>query len=235
MSVPWCEHGAGLAGLHGPAAPLGRRLSLAVAVSVALHAALVFGLHPAGAPGRMQLASMMTARLSPLPAVEPLSAPFGERNAAAAAPQPSPDEPAPAAAQEPPQEANPAAARGGIEASLDMGRRLDVPLPAPRYYLASELDRNPAPLQPVEPESPAEAGAAEGTVVLRVLIDERGVVDDATVVRAQPQDVFERSAISAFSRTRFSPGILYGVPVKSQMLVEVQFRNPNRITSGRSY
>ena len=143
------------------------------------------------------------------------------------------NEAAPAAAQEPPQERNRATAHRGIEASVDTERWLDMP--APRYYLTSELDRNPVPLQPVEPESPAEAGSAEGTVVLRVLIDERGEVDDVTVVRAQPQDVFEKSAIAAFSRTRFSPGMLYGVPVKSQILVEVQFRNPNRIASGRGY
>lgn len=228
MRVPWCERGAGLAGLDGPAAPLWRRLSLAIAVSVALHASLVFGLHPSGASGRIQFASVIAARLSPLPAAEPLSAPPGELSAAKAAQPPPHDEAAP------PRQAE---ARTGIGAPAEAGNPgwLDIPLPTPRYYLAPELDRSPVPLQPVEPESPAEAGITEGTVVLRVRIDERGGVDDVTVVRAQPQDVFEKSAVAAFSRARFSPGMLYGQPVKSQILVEVQFRNPNRIASGRSY
>jgi len=223
---------AGVAGLPGAASPLEARLALAVGVSVALHAALVFGLHPAGAPHRSPFASVMTARLSPLPSVEPLSEPLGEVGAPAQQPPADTAEARPATAQ-----ASRPAAADSIEAPLAEGKpgRLDVPLPAPRYYLAAELDRSPVPLQPVEPESPAEAGAAEGAVVLRVRIDERGGVDEVAVVRAQPQNLFDNAAMAAFDRTRFSPGILHGVPVKSQILVEVQFRNPNRSASGRGY
>jgi periplasmic protein TonB len=231
--VPGCGHGGGRAGLPGGASPLPARLALAVGVSVALHAALVFGLHPAGAPHGKQLASLMTARLLPLSSVDPLSDPSGAVDAPAQQPPADNAEAKSATATAP----HPASVPGDIDAPMPAERAgwLDVPLPAPRYYLASELDRSPVPLQPVEPESPAEAGATEGAVVLRVRIDERGGIDDVAVVRAQPQNLFDKAAVAAFDRARFSPGIRHAVPVKSQILVEVQFRNPDRIASGRSY
>ena len=74
-------------------------------------------------------------------------------------------------------------------------------------------------------------------VVLRVLISERGVVDNVAVVRAEPRGVFDQAAIDAFSKARFSPGLAAGMPVKSQITVEVQFMPINRgaRVSGRTY
>jgi TonB family protein len=72
-------------------------------------------------------------------------------------------------------------------------------------------------------------------VVLRLLINERGTVDEVTVVRAEPIGVFEKSALAAFRGARFSPGMRYGAAVKSQLLVEVQYRMDPRAASGRGY
>jgi protein TonB len=72
-------------------------------------------------------------------------------------------------------------------------------------------------------------------VVLQLLINERGSVDEVAVVRAEPSGVFEKSALAAFDSARFSPGILFGAAVKSQLLVEVQYRLESRAISGRGY
>ena len=218
---------AAFAALPRHATRPGVRLSLGLAASVALHAALVFGFHPAGAVygDRGGFGSVLTARLSPpTPRAEPISAFTADQDAPAAA-QESPSKTAEAAPVALP-EAPPPAARPGW---------LDLPLPGPRYYEPSELDRRPAPLHAIEPESPAEAGAREGTVVLRILVNEEGGVDDVAAVEAQPPDLFEKAAIAAFRAARFSPGMLYDAPVKTQMLVEVEFRNPGRVASGRGY
>ena len=218
---------AAIAALPGHATPPGVRLSLGLAVSVALHAALVFGFHPAGAVHGEKggFGSVLTARLSP-------PAPRAEPGSALTA-----DQGAPAVEQEPPSKTAEAAPAVLPEASPPAAKPgwLDLPLPAPRYYEPSELDRRPVPLHSIEPESPAEAGAREGTVVLRILINEEGGVDDVVALEAQPPDLFEKAAIAAFMAARFSPGMLDDAPVKTQLLVEVEFRNPGRGASGRGY
>ena len=74
-------------------------------------------------------------------------------------------------------------------------------------------------------------------VVLRLLISEKGAVDNVAVVRAEPRGIFEQAAIEAFSKARFAPGLAAGTPVKSQITVEVQFMPINRgaRVSGRTY
>jgi TonB family protein len=100
--------------------------------------------------------------------------------------------------------------------------------PAPAYLSGGQLDPGPRPLQDVEPAFPDEAGLQHGIVVLRLLINEFGVVDQAAVVHSAPKGLFEKSAIEAFAAARFSPGMLLGLPVKSQVTIEVEFAPFNR-------
>jgi len=108
--------------------------------------------------------------------------------------------------------------------------------PAPEYFAGGLLDPGPRPLEDVEPLYPEEAKQQEGSVVLRLLINEAGTVDNAAVVRAFPAGLFERSALDAFGKAKFSPGRMLGVAVKSQITIEVMFTPINRgKVSGRSY
>ena len=100
--------------------------------------------------------------------------------------------------------------------------------PAPAYLSGGRLDPGPRPLQDVEPAFPDEAGQQHGIVVLRLLINEFGVVDQAAVVRSVPKGLFEKSALEAFTAARFSPGMVLGLPVKSQVTIEVEFAPFNR-------
>ena len=108
---------------------------------------------------------------------------------------------------------------------------------APGYLNAARLDPGPRPLQDIEPEFPEAAGLQEGVVVLRLLINEAGVVDNVAVVRSNPQGLFENAATAAFATARFSPGMVLGLPVKSQLMIEVNFTPFNRgaAVSGKSY
>ena len=109
--------------------------------------------------------------------------------------------------------------------------------PAPDYLAAGRLDPGPIPLEEIEPAYPEAAGLTRGIVVLRLLINERGQVDDVAVVRAAPRGLFEGSALAAFGDAKFSPGMMLGVPVKSQVTIEVEFTPINRgaTVSGSSY
>jgi len=114
----------------------------------------------------------------------------------------------------------------------------DAPLAAaPDYAFGARLDPGPRPLSDIEPDYPDMTRLREGVVVLRLLISEKGTVDNVAVVRAEPRGIFEQAAIDAFSKARFSPGLAAGTPVKSQITVEVQFMPINRgaRVSGKTY
>lgn len=114
--------------------------------------------------------------------------------------------------------------------------RIDATRP-PSDYRAVGLDPPPRPLNDIEPEYPLTQGLREGVVVLRLLINEKGIVDEAIVVRSFPPGVFDSSAVVAFGSAKFSPGMFLGLPVKSQLTVEVEFMPTNRgaAVSGRGY
>jgi TonB-like protein len=93
----------------------------------------------------------------------------------------------------------------------------------PRYFSASELDRRPIALLPIDPEIPEPAPHHASLVVLAILIDETGSVDRVVPLTDSLGDPFRESAAAAFARARFAPGLRGGVAVKSRMLVEVKF------------
>lgn len=104
-------------------------------------------------------------------------------------------------------------------------------------YRSLGLDPAPRLLSEVDPSYPDAAGVREGRVVLRILVNERGIVDDVMVINAFPKGVFDEAAMSAFRSALFSPGRYLGVPVKSQLSIEVEFLPTNRgaNVSGRGY
>ena len=96
-------------------------------------------------------------------------------------------------------------------------------LPGPWYYPARYLHRRPSPLHPIKPEYPPQAQAIAGRVVLVLLLNEKGGVDDYRIEASEPPGIFEDAVIRAFTRETYAPGMITGYPVKSQMLVEVRF------------
>lgn len=104
-------------------------------------------------------------------------------------------------------------------------------------YRLVGLDPPPKPLHDIDPLYPPEAGSREGTVAIQLLINERGMVDNVVVINSFPKGMFDDSAIQAFKSAHFSPGLFLGIPVKSQLIIEVEFMPINRGASiaGRSY
>ena len=94
-----------------------------------------------------------------------------------------------------------------------------------RYLTSREVDIPARPLGTVPlvyPENPF-LWKLPGTVRLRLLIDEKGIVEGAVVVKAEPQGEFEEAALDAARRMRYEPAVKNGRPVKSQKLIEVTF------------
>ena len=73
----------------------------------------------------------------------------------------------------------------------------------------------------------------EGTVLLRLFVDETGTVspDSATVVESSGNPQLDTAALRGVSQMRFAPARQDGEPVASTFLQPVDFRNPES-TSG---
>lgn len=139
-------------------------------------------------------------------------------------PDPSADDPeAPAVDGE---SAGDIAAASGGAPTEPMGPAVPMALlEDPEYYPARLLDRLPMPLAEVVLQYPDAAAEAEvsGRVVLLLMIDELGVVVDATVIEADPPGYFEEAAIESFREVLFQPAYRHGRAVKSRLPVEVTF------------
>jgi periplasmic protein TonB len=105
---------------------------------------------------------------------------------------------------------------GGIELPL---------IRDPTYYPAKQLDVYPQPLTAIKLDYPESAAAEriDGRLLMLLLIDEFGVVNEASVVEAHPEGYFEETTLSVFRATRFSPAQKQGHPVKSRVLLQVKY------------
>lgn len=232
----------------GPAARSAGRLRLLVAgaLAISLHAALLMPSRPTlVGSASTETAPAMVVRLLTREVVVPGAPDVPAETAAVLAPEVSPPGSAPTLAREPAREADPAVAAAPARAAKavpDVAAPVPTPPappglpPAPDYFSGGRLDPGPRPLEDVDPLYPEEAKQQEGSVVLRLLINEAGTVDNVAVVRAYPAGLFEHSALEAFGKAKFSPGRMLGVAVKSQITIEVMFTPINRgKVSGRSY
>jgi len=189
-----------------------RRLAVGLGLSLLAHGLLVAGVRPMTAdpilfrPLQVQLQAV--AR-EPDPALLATPAPAPD---AVMAPAGSP----PVEASEFPKPARPVA--GAVA-----GRSTDPRLPLDRYFTSNEVDVRAEPLNdpPLIYPDHAYRMRVRGKVVLRILIDERGNVDDVSVLESRPPQVFDGAALDAARALQFSPALRHGRAVKTQKTVEV--------------
>lgn len=224
----------------------GERLALTLAGSLILHLALLFAVRVQAPPGVQPSLNVIQARIverhavvAPQPADQPAPVESLELRV---------DEAIPAVAQSasvetaaaPPQtaaaEASASAAPSESSANLPS---VTVPLiEDPTYYPAPQVDVHPVALQPVMPSYPGKAvnSRVSGSVVLVLLLDEGGKVQDETVEEADPPGYFEDSALAAFKDARFSPAQRNGKVVKSKVRIKVTYDltdGPDTLPAGK--
>lgn len=88
-----------------------------------------------------------------------------------------------------------------------------------------EVDKLPALVSPLKPEYPqlAKLAGIEGTVYLKLLIDEKGKVEKAKVEQGI-KDMLDEAALSAAKNAEFSPAVLNNNPVKVWVILPVAFK-----------
>ena len=199
------------------------RYGTILAVMLALHAGLLFGLRlrPPAAPPLLPgvLQAQIATRTpvpaevwvpAPLPPLAPKSLPEPLFD-----PAPAPNPPLPPVAEAPP-----------VEPPRSLLPQIEAPLVEdPTFYPAAQVDITPRALHPVKPAYPERARKEDigGYITLLLLIDERGAVREISVAEAVPEGVFEESAVEAFRHARFAPAERKGRPVKSRALIRVTY------------
>lgn len=88
----------------------------------------------------------------------------------------------------------------------------DDALPPPDAFVAFEIE--PKPITPIVPEYPelARKAGIEGTVWIKVLIDKKGDVRDAQILRSVGAGLDE-AALEALRKTKYTPAIQNNQPV----------------------
>ena len=209
------------------------RLLPALALSTALHLSLIYGV--AVGPSRSVPASMILARLAPPPATPSpeASAPtVSHRHGAVVGPAyvPTRAEPAVLTTRDAPAAPSPermAAAPARIEDSRLPSAEVPL-LVDTAWYEAKDLDLYPQPQAPVHPVYPSSATDITGSVTLLLQIDEFGLVQKVSVVRAEPAGHFEEAALRAFQLAQFAPAQREGRPVRSRIVIKVRFAPQSR-------
>lgn len=103
------------------------------------------------------------------------------------------------------------------------GQTADSPAPSkPAATSAPILLRKVAP----EYTEAAKAAHIEGTVVVQVVITDKGMAEDIRVLRAL-DDGLDRKAVEAVAKWQFRPAMKNGAPVAAKATIEVNFRLPD--------
>ena len=199
-------------------------LGLWLALSAALHLALIFWLPVVGAQNLASIKAGAPLQVRLVPAQHERAV-LIEAEADAVATH-EVDRIAQAGSGESSDTQPSAAVPGGAsEASLTL------PYAPPRdseYLGRAQLTVPPAVVGEVEipdpgPAALAATGAAPTRVILTLYINEFGLVDKITFDSPDVPAALEKAARLAFQTARFAPGHLDGAPVKSRMRIEVGF------------
>jgi periplasmic protein TonB len=81
----------------------------------------------------------------------------------------------------------------------------------------------------VNPDYPsvAKRDGIEGSVDLDVTVSSHGVVEDVSVIRATPPDMFEKAALAAVRKWKYDPRYVDGLPAEVHVKVHLEF-GPNK-------
>ena len=96
----------------------------------------------------------------------------------------------------------------------------------PGEFSLQQVDQPPTPKQRIEPEFPLTARrlGIGGKVVVKFLVKADGSVAKASIVEAEPEMIFEQSALEAVREWQFNPGRFHGVAVATWVVLPIQFR-----------
>lgn len=112
------------------------------------------------------------------------------------------------------------------DTSLDIDNLPDAPPPPPPgggdFFV---FDKAPKLKHFVQPEYPSLARTAdiEGTVVVKITVDEKGRVIAASILQSVAEGIFDQAALDAVRKWTFEPAEQSGNKVKATITVPLEF------------
>ncbi|CAN5394196.1 hypothetical protein BH11PSE11_BH11PSE11_12710 [soil metagenome] len=95
--------------------------------------------------------------------------------------------------------------------------------PDTEYFPTTVLTEKPVVVKDIPPDLAALLkNRAANSAVLRLQINEQGSIDQVIVDFSQFSEDDQKLLIEAFSKLQFAPGKIDGIPVKSQMRIEIK-------------
>ena len=81
----------------------------------------------------------------------------------------------------------------------------------------------------INPDYPSAAkkDGISGWVDLEVTVSTQGVVENVSVIRATPPDMFDKSAVAAVKKWKYDPRFVDGLPSQAHLKVHLDF-GPNK-------
>lgn len=203
------------------------RLLVMVEFSLALHLAIIFGIHVGTVERGAVARTPIEARLMPAPddkaaqmhiLVKAIDRPIKSHVDDYLPPQATPS---------PSKEPAPEPQQPGLPESAASPTLLEAPLPPdPTFYPSREVDVPAAWAIKPNTQYPAQADkeSIKGEVLMLLLVDEHGKVLEASVVEVKPSGYgFEEAAMASVAQARFNPAMRKGRAVKSRVVYRVSF------------
>ena len=93
-------------------------------------------------------------------------------------------------------------------------------------FSLKQVDQPPVPNRKIDPEFPLAARrlGIGGKVVVKFLVKADGNVARASIIEAEPKEIFEESALEAVREWQFNPGRFHGDAVATWVVLPIQFR-----------
>jgi protein TonB len=117
----------------------------------------------------------------------------------------------------PPQFRGPALA---INLNIDTGKQSGKFI-----FNSADLDHPPRVISRIAPVYPYKAKQRdiEGSVDVKFLVDENGTVSKITILKAEPEGLFDDEVLKMLPRWKFDPGKIDGTPVSSWVITTIRF------------
>lgn len=227
---------------HSPPAPSPRaksliRLLVTIEISLALHVAIILGIQIGTVERGGLPRPAIEARLMPAPSaqdvplqdilVKAIDRPImSQVKDYQPPPQATPSDSPSDSPSETPKSPS-AQTKPGLPEAAASPTLVEAPLPVdPTYYPSREVDEPAAWVVKPNTQYPARAATENrsGEVLMLLLVDEWGKVQEASVVEVKPEGLgFEEAAMASVGGVRFKPAMRKGRAVKSRVVYRVSF------------
>ncbi|MBI9089680.1 MAG: energy transducer TonB [Desulfobacterium sp.] len=100
-----------------------------------------------------------------------------------------------------------------------------VPHPMDNAYSPAELDNTLTPIAHVPPIYPFQAKrrGIQGWVKVKFLVNSQGHVEQVSILKSDPETIFDQSVLNVLPKWRFSPGTIEGTSVNTWVVTTIRF------------